>query len=65
MSSDTRKKACRSSVSQPRVADSWYSLGERGRWRRMEVVSMTDMPRLHLPPTVLWLRDCYWLVSWR
>ena len=57
MSSETRKKAWRSSVSQPRVAVEWYSAGVRGRARRMEAVSTTDMPRLHLPPTVLWLSD--------
>ncbi len=66
MSSETRKKACRSSVSQPRVADWKYSWGVKGRERRMVDVSGTERPRLHLPPRVLWWRD--WigvgLVSW-
>ena len=57
MSSETRKKAWRSSVSQPKVAELKYSSLERGRERRIEVVSTTDMPRLHLPPMVLCFRD--------
>lgn len=57
MSSETRKKAWRSSVSQPRVADKRYSSGESSRPRRIEDVSITDMPRLHFPPKVLYLSD--------
>jgi len=54
MSSETRKKAWRSSVSQPRVAAGarWLE-GRWGRERRMEQVSRTEMPRLYLPPRVL------------
>lgn len=54
MSSETRKKAWRSSVSQPRVAVWKYSVSVRGRERRREVESGTERPRLHLPPRVLW-----------
>ena len=53
MSSETRKKAWRSSVSQPRVAVEWNSEGVRGRESRIDAVSITEMPRLHLPPRVL------------
>ena len=59
MSSETRKKAWRSSVSQPRVADKRYSSGESARPRRIELVSTTEMPRLHFPPMVLYLSDFY------
>ncbi|KAL1836703.1 hypothetical protein VTJ49DRAFT_4748 [Mycothermus thermophilus] len=58
MSSETRKKAWRSSVSQPRVAAWKYSSSVRGRPRSTEAESTTDMPRLHLPPTTLNSRDC-------
>ncbi len=57
MSSETRKKAWRSSISQPRVAAEWYSLGLRGRERRMLAVSITLRPRLHFPPRVLCFTD--------
>jgi hypothetical protein len=57
MSSLTRKKACRSSIIQPRVAAWKYSSLERSRPRRRDVVSMTERPRLHFPPTVLYQRD--------
>ena len=56
MSSETRKKACRSSVSQPRVAAWWNWVESRGAERRMEAVSKTEMPRLHFPPRVLCFR---------
>ncbi len=54
MSSETRKNAWRSSVSQPRVAVRKYSVSSRGRERRREVESGTESPRLHFPPKVLW-----------
>ena len=57
MSSETRKKACRSSVNQPRMAVWRWSWAERGAEERVEAVSMTERPRLHFPPTVLCLRD--------
>lgn len=57
MSSATRKKAWRSSVSQPRVAVWKYSVVLRGRRRRRVVESGTERPRLHFPPMVLWWRD--------
>lgn len=54
MSSETRKKACKSSVSQPRVAVAAKWAGGRvGVERRMEAVSSTEMPRLYFPPRVL------------
>ena len=53
MSSETRKKAWRSSVSQPRVAVALNWEGERGEERRIEAVSGTERPRLHFPPRVL------------
>jgi len=56
MSSATRKKACSSSTIHPSAADWKYSSGVSGRARRREVVSTTEMPRLSLPPRVLWLR---------
>lgn len=56
-SSETRKKACRSSVVQPKVAECKYSSSDKERSRRIWVVSTTDMPRLHFPPVVLNLRD--------
>src|SRR3569833_169279 len=52
MSSDTRKKACSSSVIQPSAAALKYSSSERGRPSSMDTESGTDMPRLHFPPTV-------------
>jgi hypothetical protein len=60
MSSATRKKAWRSSVSQPRVVR-WnvcVSEGLVGERREMPV-SGTERPRFSLPPRVLALRD--WL----
>ena len=57
MSSETKKKAWRSSVSQPSVATAWNCEEERGAERRMEAVSRTEMPRLHFPPNVLYSRD--------
>ncbi len=59
MSSETRKKACSSSVIQPSVAVLKYSSSVSGRPRRIEALSGTDMPRLHLPPSVLTLRLCF------
>lgn len=56
MSSLTRKKAWRSSVSQPRVEVAWVSGGVSGRERRREALSGTERPRLHFPPSVLWRR---------
>lgn len=56
MSSDTRKKACSSSVSQPSVAVAVKLSGDNGLVLRMEAVSITDMPRLYLPPKQLYLR---------
>ena len=56
MSSETRKKAWRSSVSQPRVAVEVNSRVERGWGLRMEAVSITDMPRLYFPPRQLYFR---------
>ena len=56
MSSETRKKAWRSSVSQPRVATEWNWVVFSGAERRTEAVSRTEMPRLHFPPRVLWRR---------
>ncbi len=56
MSSETRKKACRNSVSQPRVAVSWYCWGVREE-RRCAAESGTARPRFSLPPE-LCLRDC-------
>ena len=54
MSSETRKKACRSSVSQPRVAAAWKVDGaSEGVEERSAVVSRTEMPRLALPPRAL------------
>lgn len=53
MSSETRKNAWSSSVSQPRVAVRKYSDSSRGRARRREAESGTERPRLHFPPTVL------------
>ena len=53
MSSETRKKACNSSVSQPRVAVRKYSVSSRERERRREAESGTERPRLHFPPVVL------------
>ena len=53
MSSETRKKACNSSVSQPRVAVWKYSFSSKGRERRRDAESGTERPRLHLPPMVL------------
>lgn len=53
MSSETRKKACKSSVIHPRVADWKYSSSDKDRSRRTWVVSTTDMPRLHFPPVAL------------
>ena len=57
MSSETRKKACRSSVSQPRVAAAWKAEAESEALgvveERRAVVSSTEMPRLALPPRVL------------
>ena len=58
MSSETRKKAWRSSVSHPSVAVRWKSSPERGALLRIEAVSGTERPRLHLPPTVLCWTDC-------
>ena len=53
MSSETRKKAWRSSVSQPRVAVAWYWESVRGFSRRREAESGTERPRFSLPPMVL------------
>jgi len=63
MSSETRKKAWRSSINQPRVEASkkvWeFSEGVTVvDWRR-ETVSTTERPRLHLPPIVLCSNDYY------
>ena len=58
ISSETRKKACRSSVIHPNVAASKYCCSDNGASRIMETESGTDMPRLHFPPIVLALRDC-------
>ena len=58
MSSETRKKAWRSSVSQPKTEAAVKSEGESVDCeRRREQVSMTDMPRLYFPPIQLYLRD--------
>lgn len=57
ISSETRKKACRSSVNHPRHAEWKYSSSDKERSRRIWVVSTTDMPRLHFPPMVLNLSD--------
>lgn len=57
MSSDTRKNAWSSSVSQPRVAVRKCSFSSRGRESRREVESGTERPRLHFPPMVLWYSD--------
>ena len=67
MSSETRKKACSSSVSQPRVAVARNCSGLRVPFgARRAAVSITEMPRLHLPPRVLWLRDCEMgIVNWK
>jgi len=61
MSSETRKKACSSSISQPSVAVG-KNRGDEGEVmlgseRRSAAVSGTERPRLHFPPTVLWNRD--------
>jgi len=61
MSSETRKKAWRSSINQPRVEASKkvceFSDGVTVvDWRR-ETVSTTERPRLHLPPIVLCIND--------
>ena len=53
MSSETRKKAWRSSVSQPRIAVSLNWASVRGFERRMDAVSGTERPRLYFPPRVL------------
>ena len=53
MSSETRKKACSNSVSQPRVHAAWCWVGVSGEGERREVVWRTERPRLHLPPRVL------------
>mgnify|MGYP007107143660 FL=1 len=53
ISSETRKKAWSSSIIQPRVAERKYSSSVSSRLRSRDDVSTTDMPRLHLPPTVL------------
>ena len=57
ISSETKKKACRSSVIHPNVAASKYCCSDSGASRIMETESGTDMPRLHFPPIVLALRD--------
>lgn len=61
MSSETRKKAWRSSISQPSVAVGKNSEDEgdviEGSERRSAAVSGTERPRLHLPPIVLWKSD--------
>ena len=56
MSSETRKKACKSSVIQPSVTVSLNCCSLRGEGERMAAVSGTERPRLHLPPTVLYCR---------
>ncbi len=55
MSSETRKKACSSSIIHPSRAGRKYSseVGSSVFFCRIDVVSTTDMPRLHFPPTVL------------
>src|SRR5689334_13589501 len=58
MSSDTRKNACRSSVSHPSVARSLNSSGLKGRSRSWRAVSGTEMPLFNFPPGVFALRDC-------
>ena len=62
MSSETRKKAWRSSVSHPRVAAEWNWVEESGVERSMEAVSRTEIPRLHFPPRVLCFTD--YLAIW-
>lgn len=57
MSSLTRKKACRSSIIHPSVAARKNSSSLSWRPRRSCVESITDSPRLHLPPSVLWFND--------
>jgi hypothetical protein len=59
MSSATRKKAWRSSVSQPRVErwKDWRSVRGLGA-RRERAVSRTERPRFSFPPRVFVLRDC-------
>lgn len=44
-------------MSHPRVAHERNSVGLIGRERRAEAVSITEMPRLYFPPSVLCLRD--------
>lgn len=59
MSSLTRKKACKSSISHPSVERSRFSSGVRGRWRICKAVSGTERPLLSFPPGVLAFRDYF------
>lgn len=63
MSSDTRKKAWSSSMNQPSRAAWKNSSSVSLRLRSSCAVSMTERPRLHLPPSVLWYKDCSHPVS--
>lgn len=58
ISSDTRKNACNSSMSQPKIERSRTSLSLRGRLRICRAVSGTERPRFSFPPGVLASRDC-------
>ena len=57
ISSETKKKAWRSSIIQPRAADWKYCSSESGVSRSRETESGTDIPRLHFPPIVFAFRD--------
>ncbi len=64
ISSETKKKACRSSIIQPRVEAWKYSSPESGLSKSRETESGTDIPRLHFPPIVFAFNDWCWSFSW-
>lgn len=70
MSSETRKKACRSSIIQPRAQVGKKALEEGDEAGGVvglsrETVSGTERPRLHFPPRVFVWRDCVLLLLGR